>query len=516
MPTVIFRGASIPRRDDESVLDALVRAGADLPHSCKRGTCHACLVRAVDGAVSALATEGLSEELVQSGHFLPCQERDADSIEVELPTTTENFIPARLLQREHLYGDVWRLRFLPKVPIQWSPGQFIRLRRNEDEVRPYAIANNSERTRFVEIHVEKVPGGVMSQWLCETLQIGEFVDLQGSLGEFTWSPDDGQKDLFAFVTYSATGSLLSILRDAFTRGHRGRAHLVVSAPTHAHDALQALLSTYQAAQPLFSWELFDEQSAPQNTLATNPNLRTDGLQWLAGSPDVIQRARAEVILAGVPRVNIRTLYFEHAHDFWPPAEHPAEVFPYDESMWARLEDGAVIKRVLDDFYIEVYQDPILSPYFYKVTKEWAASKQYAFLVDAFGNKREYFGANPFNAHHWMIIQDWVFDYREDLFTKYLHKHGVDEDIQRRWLWYHEIFRREIVKSKVRGLIIGGEERRVQGFTDERIDVATLCDGCQGEINEGEYARLHHLSGHLFCLGCRYTLPEEEGSLAGNP
>lgn len=507
MAKVLFNGATFVRRDDESVLDALTRGGADVPHSCRRGTCHACMMRVTEGDVPPESTEALSEDLVASGHFLPCQDRSSTQVEVELTQVTENFIPARLLQREQLFGDVWRLRLLPQIPMPWVIGQYVHLRHENGDARPYAITNHGERSRFLEIYVQRIEGGLVSTWLCDSVAIGDHIDIQGPFGEFTWSTDDAKRALFFFITHSAVGLASAMIRDAYARGHRAETQLLVSAPSEAIAGIQQALQPLVDDHPQLRLDVVDDAGEPHKAIAQYPNLPEAPLCFIAGHPEVVQYARAEAVLMGIPRVDVRTLYFEPSHDFWPSSQHPADLMPPATDLWERLEHGALMKRILDDFYDEVYQDTILSPYFQKVTKDWAASKQYAFLADAFANTRDYLGSRPFNAHHWMIIPDWVFDYREDLFEKYLNKYNVAQDIQRRWLWFHELFRREIVKSKARGLIIGGQERRIQGFTDERLEVGTVCDGCGGEINVGEYGRLHHLSGQLFCQSCKYALPE---------
>ena len=53
----------------------------------------------------------------------------------------------------------------------------------------------------------------------------------------------------------------------------------------------------------------------------------------------------------------------------------------------------------------------------------------------------------------------------------------------------------------RGLFVDGVERMMEGYSLETIEVATVCDGCLGEIDEGERARMHRRTGELFCLAC---------------
>jgi len=147
------------------------------------------------------------------------------------------------------------------------------------------------------------------------------------------------------------------------------------------------------------------------------------------------------------------------------------------------------------------KDPRLAPFFHNVTVERAISKQFAFLSDLLSGERHYFGLQPFNAHHWMIISDELFDYREAIFDGCVQRQGVPEHLHRRWRALHEQFRREIVKSAARGILMDGVERVHHGFSLEVIEVATVCDGCFSEMVEGSRGRMHPRTGQLYCGAC---------------
>lgn len=173
----------------------------------------------------------------------------------------------------------------------------------------------------------------------------------------------------------------------------------------------------------------------------------------------------------------------------------------DPEMWAALEQGAGLRRVLEDFYAHVYADERLAPFFRFTTRERAIDKQFAFLREIFTGEECYFGDRPYNAHHWMVISDELFDYREAMFEDCLIRYGLTHDQIRRWNALHEMFRREIVKAKARGLILQGVEQPILGVREETIEVGTLCDGCEAEMPAGSRGLLHERTGELFCTGC---------------
>jgi ring-1,2-phenylacetyl-CoA epoxidase subunit PaaE len=59
--------------DGSTLLDAAMRAGADLPFSCKGGVCSTCKARVLEGEVSMEINYGLEPDEVAAGYVLTCQ-----------------------------------------------------------------------------------------------------------------------------------------------------------------------------------------------------------------------------------------------------------------------------------------------------------------------------------------------------------------------------------------------------------------------------------------------------------
>ena len=59
--------------DNTSILDAAIKAGADLPFACKAGVCCTCKAKLAEGKVDMDVHWGLEEEEVKQGYILTCQ-----------------------------------------------------------------------------------------------------------------------------------------------------------------------------------------------------------------------------------------------------------------------------------------------------------------------------------------------------------------------------------------------------------------------------------------------------------
>ncbi len=75
--TIVHDGAAtdVPILEGERVLDAALRAGLDLPWSCRGGMCSTCRARVVEGQVEMAQNFSLEPWETEAGYVLTCQSR---------------------------------------------------------------------------------------------------------------------------------------------------------------------------------------------------------------------------------------------------------------------------------------------------------------------------------------------------------------------------------------------------------------------------------------------------------
>lgn len=181
----------------------------------------------------------------------------------------------------------------------------------------------------------------------------------------------------------------------------------------------------------------------------------------------------------------------------------------DTEMWQALEEGQLLRRILADFYTQVYSDSALSPFFANVTIDRIIDKQYSFLRSIFTGEKCYFGDHPKNAHHWMVISDSLFDYRETLLENTIRKYGLPEHLIQHWLKIEGVFRKVIVKDKPIPRKIGNLELPLDGYNSLTLDISSVCDSCSNEIPCGTEGYYHRRTGKLTCTECHTQTVQTE-------
>lgn len=178
----------------------------------------------------------------------------------------------------------------------------------------------------------------------------------------------------------------------------------------------------------------------------------------------------------------------------------------DPAFYEAIGGDATLRRVLDAFYDRVFVDPVLAHHFEKHDKATLKGKQFGFLRMRFtGERGQYMGQRPRNAHHWMVISDAEFDRRQAIMEETLRAAGLEPAHIRKWLEVEEVFRRQIVKDRPWPLFYNGFPAYwVEGRKEEIATIPTVCDACHREIPAGGVMVLD--GEHVFCPACR-PLPE---------
>lgn len=178
---------------DESILEAALRQGVNLPYGCRNGACGACKAEVTAGSVDLDGAElsALGEDERAQGFALLCCARPLSDVEIVSREFAAAAIPARTLPTrieamDRLAPDVMRLRL--KIPanerLQFVAGQYVDIILKDGSRRSFSIANAPHDDALIELHVRHVPGGVFTDQLFSTIKERDILRIHGPLGSF--------------------------------------------------------------------------------------------------------------------------------------------------------------------------------------------------------------------------------------------------------------------------------------------------------------------------------------------
>ena len=504
-------------RNDESLLDCFIRHGVETPFSCRGGVCNICLMRSDDVPAPTAAQNGIRTDLLEKKYFLPCQCYPQNNMQVSSSDASDLYSRATVYGKKILSHDVCQILLQSASPLYYHAGQFINLKNSRGVMRSYSLASVPFKSKLLELHIKKYPEGKFSTWVHDELAIGDSVDFQGPIGNCFYHATDTHQSVLIIASGTGLSTAIGIARDAIYSRHKGNIFLYHGAKNiqdlYLSDELNDLSAEYSNFHyiPCLSPSADKAGTGRVDEVAFSRHKQLDGwIVYLSGHPDMVHEATNKAIENGVDpnilfadpyefgdRLDLGVQTSEQYNQKLPEPDWPD---PTPE-VWAALDNGKILTKILTDFYTLVFSDPRLSPFFKGYTITRLIEKQYSFLYRLLTGERVYFGERPKNAHHWMVISNELFDYRESLFFSCCEKHHVPPDVMDKLRIIDESFRKYMVKSEPWKKVLNGVELPLEGYEKIEITVGSLCDGCEREISSGELASYHVRLGTLYCNTC---------------
>lgn len=190
-------GREVDCRSDQSILDACLRAGVWLPHSCTHGTCATCKSEVLEGEVDhgEASPFALMDFERDDGMTLPCVARPRSDVTIEADIDVDDDLPvhpvqdfvATVVSFDEVALETRRLVVELDRDLAFNAGQYLRflVPTAPGVDRTYSIANPPTEPRRLEFQIRRTPGGVCTDgWMFPTLAPGDPVQLSGPYGQF--------------------------------------------------------------------------------------------------------------------------------------------------------------------------------------------------------------------------------------------------------------------------------------------------------------------------------------------
>jgi CDP-4-dehydro-6-deoxyglucose reductase len=327
-------GQSLSVEDGETLLDAALRAGLNLPHSCKGGHCSSCRARLRDGKVRYPLGRplGLLEEEERNGYVLLCQAHAAsEELAVEVreirppaPDVHLKSVPCRIERMELLTPDVMAvfLRLPQNEPFHFAAGQYVDIMLPQNRRRSFSIANPPHDAKFIELHVRRVASGEFTQQLFSGMKEKTLLRIEGPLGQF-WFREGSPRPALLIGGGTGYAPLRAMLRHVLERGRPRPLHLYWGAQREPDLYEDAQVREWCAKHPQLRYTPVLSDPSPEwsgrrglvhaAALADHPDLSHFDV-YASGPPAMVEAVRHEFCERGLPTAQLFFDSFDYAPD----------------------------------------------------------------------------------------------------------------------------------------------------------------------------------------------------------
>ncbi len=300
----------------QSLLDAALKSGIELPYSCRKGACGNCAGEVASGDVSGVGGAAVRNETCTPEQVLYCVCAPTSDV-VLRPTGWKRLEPgarktfvAKVYTNELAAPDVsvLRLRLPAGQRAKFAAGQYLQVFLEDGSTRCYSMANSPQESDAVTLHVRHVPGGQFTS-VAIALKPGDTVKIELPFGNVALALDDLRPIVFV-AGGTGFAPVKSILDDMAKRRVQRDVTLIWGAREPAGLYMPRAIEKWRKQWPQFRFvaALSKAQSAeaPDSFVgradealrALCPNLRGH-IVHCCGSPGMVAAVRATAFDSGL-------------------------------------------------------------------------------------------------------------------------------------------------------------------------------------------------------------------------
>ena len=241
--------------EDETILDAALRAGLLLPYGCRDGLCGACRGRVLTGEVDhgGAAAQALSEAERAEGLALFCCAKARSDLRIEgreassaavIPVRT---VPVRVESLTPAAPDVMilELRLPGGEAFQYLPGQYVEVLLAGGRRRAFSLAT-APGGGTLQLHVRRIPDGQFTGHVFAGMKARDLLRLNGPHGSF-FLREDSSKPMVLVAGGTGFAPVKAIAEYALQRGLRRPMHIYWGGRQRRDLYLDALVTGWATA-----------------------------------------------------------------------------------------------------------------------------------------------------------------------------------------------------------------------------------------------------------------------------
>ncbi|QWD75214.1 CDP-6-deoxy-delta-3,4-glucoseen reductase [Polynucleobacter sp. TSB-Sco08W16] len=315
--TLKTSGKQFTVTQDETVLEAALRQGINLPYGCKNGACGSCKGKVLEGQIThgQHSENALSRTDETAGGILFCCSHPQSDLLIEAREVQGagdiaiRKVPCRVNTISKPSNDVAILKLqLPAAErFQFLAGQYLEFLLKDGQRRAYSIANAPEQEGPLELHIRHLPGGLFTDFVfgavSPALKEKDILRFEGPLGSF-FLREDSKKPIIFLAAGTGFAPIKSIIEQMQTKKIERPIELYWGGRRPSDLYLSDLCKTWEQEIPNFKYIPVISDGLPEDAwrgrtgfvhqavVDDHPSLK-DFQVYACGAPAMVNAARED-------------------------------------------------------------------------------------------------------------------------------------------------------------------------------------------------------------------------------
>lgn len=300
-------GKSFTCDSNQAIIEAALKSGVFLDHSCLTGRCSSCKFKVLSGESFTDFEESPISSIEKSeGFILTCVRKPLSDLELDAEDLSEYgfsqsvTIPAKINAIKELTAEIIQvnLRVPPNQKVNFLEGQYVNVIWNGIK-RSYSIASSS-MAQEIELIIKNYKGGAMSAYWFGQAKTNDLLRLEIPKGTFFLRNHPGKENLVFLATGTGIAPIKSILESPSNQDKLGRFKriIVLWGMKYETEIFWKPLSSEIEFITVLSREMLPKRYVQDSI----ENLELDVAKtviYACGSDDMIQEAKNNSIQLGL-------------------------------------------------------------------------------------------------------------------------------------------------------------------------------------------------------------------------
>jgi naphthalene 1,2-dioxygenase ferredoxin reductase component len=322
-----------------TILEAALEQGVNFPHGCKTGNCGACKSEKISGDIemSPFSEFALESEEEEKGMILACRSVPWSDCEIriidgQLEETLNDFkvinIECVVKKLTKVTDDIYilNLKINSEKEFKFKAGQYAELYFDQCKEKHFSMANPPS-TNELEFHIKTLDGGEVSDYVKNTLEIGETIKVKGPFGN-AYLRDGHKGPIIAVAGGTGLAPILSIIQAS--QDIKMKQPIQVYYGAQSEKDLYFVKQFEEMIQNNKNLSFFPVVMEPSKSKELRSGLVTDVVienikdfdgykAYLAGPPKMVEAAEKILSSHGIRKVDM------HSDAFYTPYDEIKEI-----------------------------------------------------------------------------------------------------------------------------------------------------------------------------------------------